>query len=74
MSSVLLVTRPIVPPWDEGSKNTAWQIAANARRHEFHLMTKRASDSQALGDGTIHFYQSVFTKADDKHQIATGYG
>lgn len=39
MSDVLMVTRPIVPPWDEGSKNTAWEVARNACRHRLHLMT-----------------------------------
>ena len=40
--TVLMVTRPILPPWNEGSKNTAWQIAQRARRHHFHLMTVRS--------------------------------
>lgn len=39
MDAILMVTRPMVPPWVEGSKNTAWQIAANAERHRFHLLT-----------------------------------
>jgi phosphatidylinositol alpha-1,6-mannosyltransferase len=38
-STILMVTRPIVPPWNEGSKNTAWQIAKRATRHRFRLMT-----------------------------------
>lgn len=36
---ILLVTRPIVPPWNEGSKNLAWQIAQYVQRHRVHLMT-----------------------------------
>ena len=39
MATILMVTRPILPPWNEGSKNTAWQIAQRAKRHQFHLMT-----------------------------------
>ena len=34
-----MVTRPIIPPWDEGSKNTAWQIASKTCEHKFYLMT-----------------------------------
>lgn len=38
-----MVTRPILPPWNEGSKNAAWQIAQRARRHHFHLMTTQSA-------------------------------
>ena len=37
-----MITRPILPPWNEGSKNMAWQIAQRARHHRFHLMTVRS--------------------------------
>jgi len=37
-----MITRPILPPWNEGSKNMAWQIAQRARNHHFHLMTVRS--------------------------------
>jgi phosphatidylinositol alpha-1,6-mannosyltransferase len=37
---ILLVTRPICPPWDEGSKNFAYYLAKNIQNSEIHLMTK----------------------------------
>ncbi len=40
---ILLVTRPIAPPWDEASKNFAYSLAKGLQSNhdfEFHLMTK----------------------------------
>ena len=39
MKKILLVTRPICPPWDEASKNFAYYLAQNVSGHEFHLLT-----------------------------------
>ena len=39
MKKILLVTRPICPPWDEASKNFAYYLAQNISGHEFHLLT-----------------------------------
>lgn len=36
---ILLVTRPICPPWDEASKNFAFQLAKNIRNCEITLLT-----------------------------------
>ena len=38
---ILLATRPLVPPWDEASKNFAYFLAKSIRdpRLEFHLLT-----------------------------------
>ena len=36
---VLLVTRPICPPWDEASKNFAYDLACNIKDAEIHLLT-----------------------------------
>lgn len=42
MKKVLLVTRPIAPPWDEASKNFAYTLAKHIKKDdiELHLMTK----------------------------------
>jgi glycosyltransferase involved in cell wall biosynthesis len=43
MKKILLVTRPIAPPWDEASKNFAYYLAKNlnlSNQLELHLMTK----------------------------------
>ncbi|MDD3486804.1 MAG: glycosyltransferase family 4 protein [Candidatus Moranbacteria bacterium] len=36
---ILLLTRPICPPWDEGSKNFAYTLAKHAGGFEIHLLT-----------------------------------
>jgi hypothetical protein len=37
---ILLVTRPICPPWDEASKNFAYYLAQNIKDFEIHLLTQ----------------------------------
>jgi len=39
MKKVLLITRPIAPPWDEGSKNFAYFLAKNTPGFEIGLLT-----------------------------------
>jgi len=39
MMKILLLTRPICPPWDEASKNFAYTLANNAKNAEIHLLT-----------------------------------
>jgi glycosyltransferase involved in cell wall biosynthesis len=36
---ILLVTRPIAPPWDEASKNFAFYLAKNLSAFDFYLLT-----------------------------------
>ena len=36
---ILLVTRPICPPWDEASKNFAYYLAKNISDFEIHILT-----------------------------------
>lgn len=38
MKKILLVTRPICPPWDEASKNFAYYLAKNVSGFEFYVM------------------------------------
>jgi len=40
MKKVLLVTRPIVPPWDEASKNFAYFLGKSITDHELTLLTQ----------------------------------
>ncbi|EKE25156.1 MAG: glycosyl transferase group 1 [uncultured bacterium] len=40
MKKILLITRPISPPWDEASKNFAYFIAKNIQDVEMNLMSK----------------------------------
>lgn len=39
MKKILLVTRPICPPWDEASKNFAYYLAQNVNTHKIHILT-----------------------------------
>lgn len=48
MKKVLLYTRPIVPPWDEASKNLAYDIARthSSDELEFHVLSTKDSQFQ----------------------------
>ncbi len=48
MKKVLLVTRPIVPPWDEASKNFAYFLARSVAGHELTLLTASADRLEKL--------------------------
>lgn len=39
MKKILLITRPIAPPWDEASKNFAYFLAKETKDFEFHVLT-----------------------------------
>ncbi|MFH0969217.1 MAG: glycosyltransferase family 4 protein [Patescibacteria group bacterium] len=39
MKKILLVTRPICPPWGEASKNFAYYLAKNIKDFEIHILT-----------------------------------
>jgi glycosyltransferase involved in cell wall biosynthesis len=39
MKKVLLITRPICPPWDEASKNFAFYLAKNLNNFDMYLLT-----------------------------------
>ena len=38
---ILLATRPLVPPWDEASKNFAYFLGKSVTGHELTLLTTR---------------------------------
>jgi len=54
--NILLVTRPIAPPWDEGSKNFAYYLAKNTKGFEIHIMTK----GPVLGLGSNVFQHPIY--------------
>lgn len=39
MKNILLVTRPLVPPWDEASKNFAYFLAKSLESHHISILT-----------------------------------
>lgn len=57
---ILFVTRPIVPPWSEGSKKLTWQIASHLRRHTPHLLTT-FGEFRPQGRGHVHWH-SIYRK------------
>lgn len=57
MKKVLLVTRPIAPPWDEASKNFAFYLAKNLDMFEMYILT-----NGLLPDLPPHIHQkSIYT-------------
>lgn len=44
MKKILLITRPIAPPWDEASKNFAYYLAKALHSFEFTLLTNKFLD------------------------------
>lgn len=48
MKKVLLATRPIVPPWDEASKNFAYFLGKTVTGHELTLLGTRAASLPEL--------------------------
>lgn len=42
--SVLMITRPIAPPWNESSKNLTYGLALHSKRYKTHLMTVKEQE------------------------------
>lgn len=63
MKRILLVTRPIAPPWDEASKNFAFNLAKNINdeRYQLHLLTNGKVDD--LPDSIIQ--QQIYTHSQN---------
>ncbi|MBU2025793.1 MAG: glycosyltransferase family 4 protein [Patescibacteria group bacterium] len=37
--NIVMITRPICPPWNEASKNFSWELANRIKGYIFHLLT-----------------------------------
>ena len=44
---ILFLTRPIKPPWNEGSKNLVYEISKKLSKHEVHLLSCPGVESPA---------------------------
>ncbi len=44
--NILLITRPLSKPWNEGSKNLAYGIAKNIKNHKIHILTRKDFDEK----------------------------
>src|SRR6266567_2680229 len=60
MKKILLITRPISPPWDEASKNFAYFIAKNVKDVEINLMSVKTLPEMPENVKQHH----VYTKAE----------
>lgn len=54
--NIFMVTKPISPIWDEGSKNLAFSIAIKIRSHKFHLMTCKDTKLPKIENITYHYF------------------
>jgi len=50
--NVLLVTRPLAYPWNEGSKNLAYNLAKNLRDHNVHILVRK-NFNERIGKNVI---------------------
>lgn len=57
MKRILLLTRPICPPWDEGSKNFAATLAKHAGDFEIHLLTCGSAFAEASADKKVNIIE-----------------
>lgn len=62
MKKVLLVTRPLSPPWDEGSKNFAYFLARNVSGVQMNIMTKSGETLPNLPENV--FPHHVYTTSE----------
>ena len=60
MKKILLVTRPITPPWDEGSKNFAFFLAKNISDFKIGLLTK--GELSYMPDSVLQ--KPIYTQSD----------
>ncbi|MCA9926735.1 MAG: glycosyltransferase family 4 protein, partial [Anaerolineales bacterium] len=66
MADILYVTRPMVPPWNEGSQRLTWQIASGLQHYQAHLLTAK---SIAVPSENSHIHwQRPYTH----HQLTNG--
>jgi phosphatidylinositol alpha-1,6-mannosyltransferase len=71
---ILFVTRPIAPPWDEASKNMAYQLAINVAKInpnlEIHLMTKGDLKEAFPGLPDNIIQHSIYTSAENDFTLS----
>ena len=41
--NILMITRPIAPPWNESSKNLSYELSTRSTRYQIHLMTVKGN-------------------------------
>ena len=51
---VLMVTRPLSSPWNEGGKNLAYGIARNIKNHKIHLLVRKNFNEKVSSNIILH--------------------
>jgi glycosyltransferase involved in cell wall biosynthesis len=69
---ILMVTIPIGPPWDNASKNRAYNIALHVTRHRIHLLTKPALSLPQKTDHMV-FEEVYRTNSTLLHKLLLGW-
>ena len=54
--AVLMVSKPVVPPWNDSGKNLVRDVAAHTPGYRFHVMTTRGAEPPAEGLRTEPIY------------------
>lgn len=56
MASILFVSKPVVPPWNDSGKNLVRDLACGLTRHRATLMTRAGAPSEVPGARLAHVY------------------
>lgn len=56
MASILFISKPVVPPWNDSGKNLVRDLARGLRRHRATVMTRALAESPAPGVELAHVY------------------
>lgn len=54
--NIFMVTKPISPLWDEGSKNLAFNLCKQIKNHKFHLITCKNTRLPLMDNVTYHYF------------------
>jgi hypothetical protein len=56
MASILFVSKPVVPPWNDSGKNLVRDLARGLSRHRATLMTRESAPSEVPNADVAHVY------------------
>src|SRR3954453_10408817 len=58
MASVLFVSKPIAPPWNDSGKNLVRDLARGLRKHRATLMVQAGQDAQVSDADSAQVYRA----------------
>lgn len=62
MPSVLFVSKPVAPPWNDSSKNLVRDVASHLERHTATVMTRKGTESGLRGVASEAVYAAQTTE------------